>query len=243
MSWLFDIPGLVWAGLVAIGGSVVVLLSQKAITLLMSVVGVEKAEKNVRNFIEVTVLRRNLYSAWTLTAAGDDEIDYVREHLNKFLAPTERHADNASLSRFRAVRRDDYLILRGPVERSAIDARHGVAIIHPLLTEFGRKFEAGTKTGADLKPQMIKITRTAKFFYISFAKADEGKEQILAEKIAEYIRSRMDGRTCVIARPTTDKALKILTRRGFKRCQPRGQQLEVRQTCFNWFDEAPLNQT
>ena len=79
------------------------------------------------------------------------------------------------MERFRNVRRDDYLILRGPVEESSIDARYGVAIIHPLLNDDGRKFETGAKTGTDLTPKMIKSGKLARYVYISFAKADDGK--------------------------------------------------------------------
>lgn len=236
LELLFD-PATWIVGATTAAAAVAAFLGRRILGWAASLLGLDKLEKAAREFVEVWILRKPRYSKWTLTPAEDDEVDYIRDQLNAYLAPAERHQDNSSIARIRAIRSDDYLILRGPVDVGGEENRHGVAIIHPLLSRYGRQFESGAKTGADLKDFMISRADRAKYVYISFAKADDGNEEILAEKIAQNIVDRADGRLCVIARPTTDKALKILTKRGFKRCRPRGGEIEVRQTCFKWLGE------
>lgn len=237
-EWMSSLSTLGWAAVGSAGGVLVIFVVRKFFSVVYSALGLERIEDWLRTFVHTRILRRKLYNDFTLTPAEDNEVDYVREQLNRYLAPGERHLDNSSIERFRKIRKDDYLILRGPVEQASVDARYGVAIIHPLLADFGKRFEDGRMTGADLKPHMLKPGKVAKYVYISFAKADDGMKNALknalAERIAENVKLRMDGRICIIARPTTDEALKLLQKRGFKRCKPRGASIEVRQTCFKW---------
>lgn len=195
--------------------------------------GIERLENNARSFLDEKLLNRNRFSQWVLTPATQNELEYLANKLNNYLAPHERHDGASRFIKFWNVRSRDYLILRGPISGEHEDGNFGIAIIHPLKANYGKKFLSGTLVGSDLNPKMISTAPRSAYIYISFAEADDNKKRsILIEKIIQELSIISLRDVCIITRPTTIEALKLLSNRGFKSCKPHGAELEMRKTCF-----------
>ena len=72
IEWIWSLPALIWAGVVALVGYALLVLSRKLGTIVLSAVGLDRADAKIREIIEVNLLRKPLYSAWTLTPAADN---------------------------------------------------------------------------------------------------------------------------------------------------------------------------
>jgi hypothetical protein len=172
------------------------------------------------------------YREWSLVPAGKDNLESVRTAINRYLDDKILNTD--TMARFHAVRPNDYLFLRRAITPDRVDFDYGVAIIHPLKAAYGKRFEQGKLVGKDLEPHMLKAKGKATYFYISFAEADEGYEGELVEKVTEHIFAMANFPCCIMTRPTTTRALHLVTRRGFQPCNRDIKALAPRVTSFKW---------